>query len=207
MLRGLATKKDFLLVAIIGVIFGAFAIPIFENIQPPGWELTFLSAMILIISFALFAMFAIWIAGLIGKKFPEVFQFAKYAAAGSMNAATDLGLFNLFSLIFQIFSGPLIIVFNVISFSVAVTNSYFWNNLWAFKREGFIPKFSEYAKFVSITIGSVILNTIIVYVVTTVIGAPEGFTGGQWENVAKLIAVPVSVIWNFIGYKLFVFKR
>ncbi|MBI2024996.1 MAG: GtrA family protein [Candidatus Harrisonbacteria bacterium] len=203
---GVASKKDFLLVSIIGIIFGAFAIPILENINPSGWRLTFVSAAILIGGFFIFANFAIFIAGLIGKKIPSLFQFAKYAATGAMNSFTDLGLFNWLTMIFQIFSGPLIIVINTISFSIAVTNSYFWNNLWAFKREGGKLSIAEFGKFLGVTIGGVILNNLIVYVVTTVIGAPDEVTPQLWENAAKLFGVPVAIMWNFFGYKYFVFK-
>lgn len=206
-MRGLANKKDFLLVSIIGAIFGFFVIPIMENIRPSQWELTFLSAAALIIGFSLFANLALWIAGLIGVKYPSIFQFAKYAATGAMNSATDLGILNFFSMLFSAFSGPPIVLFNSVSFLVAVTNSYFWNNLWAFKKEGARLKFSEYLKFLGVTVGGLVLNNVIVYIVTTTVGAPASVSEALWENAAKLFAVPVAVLWNFFGYKLLVFKH
>jgi len=32
-------------------------------------------------------------------------------------------------------------------------------------------------------------------------------TPPQWENVGKLGGTIVSLIWNFVGYKIFVFKK
>ena len=203
---GLAVKKDFLLVSVIGALVGFFIIPILENIRPPQWELTFLTAGALIIGFSAFANLALWIAGLIGAKYPSIFQFAKYAATGAMNSATDLGIFNFLSMSFGVFSGPLIVLFNSLSFSVAVTNSYFWNNLWAFKKEGAKLGFSQYFKFVGVTVGGLVINNIIVYIVTTTIGAPGSISEALWENVAKLVAVPAAVLWNFFGYKMLVFR-
>ena len=206
-MRSISTKQDHLLVSAIGAIFGLLTIPILENIRPPQWELNLATAAALIIGFSLFANLALWIAGLIGAKYPAIFQFAKYAATGAMNSFTDIGILNLLSLTFQIFAGPLIILFNVISFSVAVTNSYFWNNIWVFKKEGGGLSVAQFGKFLGVTIRGVAINSAILYTVTTLIGAPAGMSPALWENVGKLVAVPVAVIWNFFGYKFFVFRR
>ncbi len=207
MFRGLSTKRDHLLVSIIGSIFGLFCLPILGNIAPSWWKLTFASGPSLIVGFSIFANLALWLAGLIGKKYPGIFQFAKYAATGAMNSFTDIGILNLLSLIFQVFSGPLIILFNTFAFSVAVTNSYFWNNLWVFRIEGKSLSLREFFKFLSVTVSGLVINTVVVYILTTFIEAPGSISPQLWENIAKLVAVPSSVVWNFIGYKLFVFKR
>ncbi len=205
-MQNLASKKDYLLVSIIGLIFAAFAVPILENIHPDFWRLSFVNLVALMIGVPLFANFSIWIAGLIGAKHPSIFQFAKYAATGAMNSFTDIGIFNLLSLVFQVFAGGLLVVFNVISFLVAVTNSYFWNNLWAFKKNGSQLGISQYFRFLATTIGGVAVGSAIVYFITTIIGAPSGISPQLWENIAKLAAVPTTVLLNYFGYKLFVFK-
>ncbi|MEK7640622.1 MAG: GtrA family protein [Patescibacteria group bacterium] len=203
---GLATKKDYLLVSIVGLAFGILSLPILENIKPPHWELTLMSAALVITGFFLFANFAMWVAGMIGLRSLALFQFAKYGAAGALSAFIDLGLLNLFSLIFQIFSGPAILIFNSVSFLVAVTNSYLWNKFWAFKKEGDTANLREYSRFIGITLVGLVINTAIVFIMTTFIGAPEGTSEPLWENVAKFSAIIPNVIWNFFGYKFFIFK-
>lgn len=204
---GLANKKDFLLVSIVGLLFGVFLIPILENIRPPHWELNLLSAAMLIAGFCVFSNIALMIGGLIGKKFPPFWQFTKFGAGGALNAAIDIGLLNLLSLIFQIFSGPLIILFNAISLAIAMTNSYLWNKLWTFKKnDASVFQWAEYFKFSGVTLGSVIFGSAVVYFLTTVIGAPQNISPEVWENIAKLASVPPIVAWNFIAYKFFVFK-
>lgn len=204
---GVAVKKDFLLVSIVGLLFGTFLIPILENIKPPQWELTFLSAASLIVGFCLFANFALMIGGLLGKKFPPLWQFTKFGAGGALNAAIDIGLLNLLSLVFQIFSGPLIILFNGISLAIALTNSYLWNKLWTFKKDdSSVFRVGEYFKFVGATLGSVVMGSAIVYFLTTVTGAPQNISPAIWENIAKLASVPPIVAWNFFAYKFLVFK-
>jgi hypothetical protein len=41
--------------------------------------------------------------------------------------------------------------------------------------------------------------------VVDVIGAPSGISAGRWANVGLLFATLASVVWNFVGYKFFVF--
>ena len=203
---GLATKKDYFLVSIVGLAFGVLSLPILENIKPPQWELTINSAAFVIVGFFLFANFAMWVAGMIGLRSLALFQFAKYGAAGALSAFIDLGLLNLFSLIFQIFSGPVILIFNSVSFLVAVTNAYFWNKFWAFKKDGDTANLREYSKFIGVTMVGLLINTAIVFVITTLIGAPEGVSEPVWENVAKFSAIIPNVMWNFFGYKFLIFK-
>jgi putative flippase GtrA len=203
---GLATKKDFFLVSIIGVLFGSLVIPVLQNIRPAFWQLNFTNAAATIIGFLIFANVAMAIAGLIGKKFPSLFQFAKFSASGSLNAALDIGLFNLLSYIFQVFSGPLLALFNGIVVFIAFNNSYFWNKLWVFKADGTINIY-EYLKFAAATLVGLILGTSIVYYITTFVSAPTGISPQIWENVAKAISIPLVVASNFSLYKFVVFKK
>ncbi len=202
-----AAKKDFFLVSIIGALFGLLLIPILENIQPPFWEFNLLNAFALVIGFFLFANFALMIGGLLGAKISSLWQFAKFGAGGALSAAIDIGILNLFSLIFQIFSGPWIILFNGTSIAFAMTNSYLWNKLWTFKKDGSsVFQMKEYSKFIGATLGSLIMGSAIVYVLTTIVGPPPNISMEIWENIAKLTSIPPVVAWNFIAYKFFVFK-
>ena len=203
---GLATKKDYQLVSIIGLLFGIFSLPILANLRLTPLQLTPALAVGTIVGFFLFANFAMWIAGLIGLKSLALFQFSKYAAAGALSAFIDLGILNVFSLIFKIYSGPMLLVFNSISFLSATTNAYFWNKLWAFKKDGANPNLKEYIRFISVTLTGLAINTGIVFFMTSVVGTPAGVSAAVWENVAKFSAIIPNVMWNFVGYKFFIFK-
>lgn len=205
-MTGLATKKDYKLVSIIGILFGFLSLPILENLKITGWQLTPASGTLVVLGFFVFANFAMWIAGLIGLKSLALFQFAKYAAAGALSAFIDLGILNVFSLIFKIYSGPAILAFNSISFLIAITNAYFWNKLWAFKQDGASPNLKEYLRFACVTLVGLVINTGIVFFMTSVVGAPAGVSPAVWENVSKFSAIIPNVMWNFVGYKFFIFK-
>ena len=203
---GLASKKDFVYVSIIGLIFGLFTIPVLENIRPPHWELNFYTALFLIVGFWLFANLALSIGALIGERFPGLWQFTKFGASGALNAALDVGLLNLLSLIFQIFSGPLIILFNAIAFFTAFNNSYFWNRIWVFQNGRGID-FREYFRFLAATSVGMVIGTATVYLVTTFIAAPIGISLALWENIAKAVSLPLVITANFTLYKFVVFKK
>lgn len=198
------SSKDFVLVSIIGVGFGLLLIPIFQNIQPAFWQLTLVNAVGLAVSFGLFANFSLYVASLLSHSWPAIWQFAKYAAVGSFNSLLDLGILNFLSHIFQVYRGPTLILFNTISFLISVSNSYFWNKFWSFKSSTPLG-WLEYVKFVLATLGGLIINNILVYFIT--LSTPEGFSLPVWENVAKLIAVPPTLLWNFFSYRLFIFKH
>lgn len=197
-------KKDYLLVSIIGAGFGLFLTPVLENIQPAFWHLTIANVVGLAVFFGIFANFALATASFLSHSWPAIWQFAKYAAVGSFNSLLDIGLLNFLSFVFGVYRGPLLAIFNVITFSIAVTNSYFWNKFWVFESAAPVG-FIEYLKFVVATVGGVAINTAIVYLLT--LDTPIGFSLPLWENVAKLAAVVPTLIWNFFAYRTLVFHH
>ncbi|MDP3901870.1 MAG: GtrA family protein [bacterium] len=203
-MNSVAAKNDYFLVSLIGIGFGILLVPVLENINPGFWSLTFLNVGLLVMSFFIFANAALWVGGITGHNWPAMWQFTKFAAIGSFNAILDLSILNLLSLIFQVYQGPMIIIFNVISFSIAVTNSYIFNKFWTFRNVDPINR-GEYIKFVLASFGGLVINTAIVYGLTTFIQL-TGISLPLWENIAKLIAVAPSLLWNFMAYRLVVFK-
>lgn len=201
-----ARKKDFLLVTVTSLTFGLFLLPILENIRPAFWEFNLQNTVLVIAGFLIFGNFALWIGSLIGRKNIWVWQFAKYGAVGSMAAATNFGILNLLSVLTGIFSGFLIIVFNATAFAIAVINAYFWHKFWSFGQDS-KPQLTQFSKYLSVTVASAVIDSIVVYFLTTVINGPSGFSQALWENIAKAIAAVPVVIFNFAGYKLFVFRK
>ncbi len=201
----LATKKDFVIVSVIGILFGLLLLPVLENIQPPQWELNFRNAAFLVTGFFIFANFALWVGGLLGAKLPAVWQFVKFGAVGSLNATLDFGILNLLSLIFKVYSGALLVVFNIISIGLAIINSYSLNKFWTFRNHSAV-KATEVTRFLLVSALTIFLNSTIVYVLTTTFGAPAEISEPVWENIAKIIAVPITLVVNFFGLKYVVFK-
>lgn len=62
-------------------------------------------------------------------------QFFKFLVTGGNNTALDFLILNILMKIFNVYSGGLVILFNCLSFSIAVSNSYLVNRFWTFKQK------------------------------------------------------------------------
>lgn len=133
-------------------------------------------------------------------------QFVRFLAVGVLNTAIDFAVLNLLSLATGITSGNGLIPLNMISFAVAVTNSYFLNRKWTFKDESG-PAAKKFTVFLIVSIIGAFINTGVVRLVSTNISPMFGLSPQLWLNFAKAVATGVSLLWNFAGFKFIVFKR
>ena len=204
-------KRDLLLVTGIGALVGILVQPIIANVirdihnvipAPIGVIRT--GSFVLFLLLAPFALFA---AAQIGRFVPVIYQFAKFAAVGTLNSFVDLGVFNLETFLLGTLPTDITFaVFKAISFFIATTNSYVWNKYWTFGVTR-TPEANEVVKFYSIAIAGGFLNVGVATLVK-IAGGPAVISPELWINVIAPIAGIFSVfIWNFMGYKFFVFKR
>lgn len=205
------------------------------------------------------------------KQNPVVLQLLRFAAIGGINTALDFAVFNFLSVKYEILAGVKLGSINVIGFSLAVIQSYFWNKYWAFgKQEVSLVKnvirlsligllgcgvlfmvlwgrasgmgdnyflgaifvmilgqlviwytqrikneksndgqALQFAGFIAVSIVGLFINSIVVAGVSYYV-LLFGFMSGSEDligSVAKLLATVASLVWNFIGYKLIVFKK
>ena len=104
-------------------------------------------------------------------------------------------------------TGWLVVVYKAISFSVAVVNSYFWNKGWVFSDAQKQDQTKEATKFLVASLIGLGFNSVVFAVIK--FGGPavySGFTATQWVSVATIIASLSAMIFNFILYKIWVFK-
>ena len=141
------------------------------------------------------------------QKYPIIGQFSRFVVVGFLNTGIDFAVLNLEMWVFSIYKGWPVFVFNAVSFAIASTNSFFWNRLWAFKYKGSSKAVFQYAQFIFITLIGMGINSLVFYFGTTLVSARFGLSQGLWANVVKAAATGISLIWNFIGYKFFVFKK
>ncbi len=158
---------------------------------------------VVLIGFVIISIIGMYIVTLISKKLAILWQIAKFGQIGVLNTAVDFGILNILISYTQITSGVGIIFINVSSFLIALVNSYFWNKNWVFSG----TKKSNFITFATVTLIGLSANTGIVYVLTTYVTPVVVDSETLWANFAKLLATVVSLIWNFTGYKLIVFKK
>jgi putative flippase GtrA len=125
-----------------------------------------------------------------------VHQFVKYAMVGIINVCVHVGIFNLLVL-----AGVPTLVANALAFFVASINSFIWNKRWAFRDGRRNAVIRQYLIFLFFTIVGLALHTGAFSLLLIPLD-PHGTIG---KNVALLLALPVSVIWNFTCYKLWTF--
>lgn len=82
----------------------------------------------------------------------------------------------------------------------------FWNNfqLLATQSLGRVPV--QFAAFAFVSIIGLLINTFIVSLASSYL-ADYGIAEDLAKNIAKVAANAISLVWNFTGYKLIVFKR
>jgi len=159
-----------------------------------------------IVIFAVFPLVAIVgmiAASFIGKFVAILWQIAKFCLVGVLNTVIDFGVLNLLITLTGIQAGLGIVPLNIMSFTTATINSYFWSKHWVFVGS----KSSKFITFLVVSVLGIVINTLVVYALTTFVSAPGSMSATVWANVAKVVATLVSLVWNFLGYKLVVFKK
>ena len=205
------------------------------------------------------------------QKFPIILQLLRFIAIGVINTALDFIILNFLSKLLGINSGTSLGALNIISFSLAVVQSYFWNKYWTFgsgqvsllvnfKRlvlVGGVGGFSllavligakllaspvfylvvlaifiisqlslwiafrlshatnttsteaskQFLTFVVVSLIGLLINSILVSLLSTRIPQNSFINADLVKNLAKVLATGASLVWNFIGYKLVVFRK
>ncbi|MFA5986188.1 MAG: GtrA family protein [Parcubacteria group bacterium] len=200
------TRRDFYLVSLIGVCFALFSLPIMTNLGLPFIAISVPFAVALVIFFTIFANIALACAWFIGKKIPVVFQFAKFGAVGAFNTFFDWGVLNLLIIITGIAGGIGFSLFKSISFVMAAIGAYFWNKYWTFNATEKATS-QEVFKFIAVSVSGFLINVGLASLIVFMMHTTDIEKAKQIANIGAATATLASLVWNFFGYKLFVFKK
>lgn len=135
-----------------------------------------------------------------------VFQLGKFGLIGVTNTIIDLGIFNLFIYLTDIATGNTILWFKIVSVNFAIINSYIWNKYWSFEKKENAQS-TEVIQFWAVSVVGLVLNTGITWMMINILGASLDIDAKAWASVASATASILVLTWNFIGYKLWVFRR
>lgn len=129
------------------------------------------------------------------KKHESKFRFA---FIGGINTALDFGILFLLTAL-----GLDKLVANFFSTSVAFVFSFFANRTFTFKSTGSAKK--QFLPFLAVTLtGLWVLQPLVILAITQLLHSLDQALA---LFIAKLIATVVSLIWNYILYSRFVFKK
>lgn len=200
----ISNKTDYAIALLIGFFAGVAAVPTAYAVGVHS------AAALLALPWigALCIVFGVWLGGFLSRWLAIFSQLAKFAAVGILNTAIDFAVLNLLSLATGITTGFIIGGVNIPGFGLALINSYLWNKLWVFqdRRDG-EPLFADFLKFFAVSVGSVLINSGLIILLTTYTPFLGGLVASRRLNLAKAIATIATLMWNFVGYKLVVFRK
>lgn len=203
------TKRDLMFSLITGLITGFAAWKILVFLGKPelmGFSMAWLMVLVPVL----------WILGVnlgyfLGRWFGFFNQFGKFAAIGFTNAAVDFGVLNLLIANTGVTAGVWYSVFKATSFISAIVPSYFWNKHWSFSASDGDARETggvfEFAKFVSVAVVSILVNTGVASFVVNFVDPVLGLDVKVWANVGAVAGSAVALIFSFVGFKLAVFKK
>ncbi|MCD6550130.1 GtrA family protein, partial [bacterium] len=206
--------KDIIISAIIGELVAVYFLWAFEELNsivakfglPQGsvfW--------ILPVSFPILAVIGLWIAYIIGKKIKLIFQIAKYFLTGAFVTLVDLGILKFLMVISGISSGIVYSIFKGSSATIAFLTKFFGAKAWVFEKSGKEQKkeekIIEFGSFVVVSVIGIVINVVAASFIVNVIPPQAQLSSQSWGSVGGIGGAFVSYLWNFFGYKYFVFKK
>ncbi len=198
------SERDLIFALINGALIGALAPYIFSGL---GGVLP-VPYIVFVLLIALLAVVGVSVGYFLALRVrPFFFQLAKFGLIGVGNTVIDLGLYTLLIYISGSAEGLAITLFKTISVAVAIINSYIWNKYWSFQKKELRDVSKEFTHFVSVSVIGLVLNVAITSILTNFVDPVLGMNQTAWATLAGGSASVLVLAWNFLGYKLFVFKK
>lgn len=198
-----------------GLLIGIFFLPVLNVTEPALYAKYYFY----VIPFFLIGTFVgLLVAKTISNKISIVWSIAKFGVIGVLNTLIDWGVLGFLILYFAvdpkeefISLGVLSLTFYVLyksaSFVIANINSYFWNKYWTFSGNINKKTSQEFIQFFVVSVIGFFINVGIAVYIFSNIQPVFGLNFDQWGIVGAAFGSITGLIWNFIGYKFFVFNH
>lgn len=132
-------------------------------------------------------------------------QIYRFIIVGLLNTAIDFIVFNLLISLSGVRTGPGLLFINATAVFVAIVNSYILNRTWTFKSSD--PNYTaQLPRFLIASLTGMFINTVTVGLLSLML-LPGTAPSYLVLNAIKLFASILSVSWNFISYRYWVFKK
>lgn len=130
------------------------------------------------------------------ERFPFVISFSRYVAVGASNTVIDFAMYAALTRGSTFWRAHYLLA-NAITFVTVVTWSFIWNKRWTF-RDRSSRVFVQYLRFVFATLGGLVIAQLILGGGVRFLHLPD--------LLAKLIAGPFIVLWNYTAYRRWAFR-
>lgn len=112
-------------------------------------------------------------------------KFLKFGVVGFSGVIVDFGFTYLFKEKFKVQK----YIANAIGFTIAASSNYYLNRIWTFRSNN--PEIAlEYGRFLGIALIGLLINTLVIYLLVS--KTRTNF------YLAKLVAICIVTIWNFL---------
>lgn len=207
-------KKDYELGLSAGLLIGIFFLPVLNVTEPALYAKYYLYV---IPFFLIGSPVGLLIAKVISSRISIVWPIAKFGLIGVLNTLIDWGVLGFLTLYFAvdpkqeflslgIVTLTFYIFYKSVSFFVANINSYFWNKYWTFSGDVNKKTSEELIQFFAVSIIGFFINVGIAVYIFSHIEPIASLNSNQWGIVGAALGSIAGLIWNFVGYRLFVFK-
>ena len=141
-------------------------------------------------------------------------QFSKFFVIGVINTLVDIVILNIETLATGAKEGYPYAIQKGFSFMIAVIFSYFMNKYWAFQDKNKKGEGKKFSQFIFVSLVGMAINMTAATLVVTYLKVPVNgilhmsfLTDQIWVTIGALCGSASGLIWNFIGYKFWVFKK
>lgn len=198
-------RVDIVASLIIGELAALLMLVISRNLTLPPVFTGYLRWLPLGFPFVTLAV--IFVGSRLARRAATAYQFSKFLLVGGLNFLIDLGVLNLLIFATGIAAGFYASTFKAVAFLVAVTSSFLWNKFWTFRALSVEHAGLQFVEFFLVSSVGLGINVGSFALLNDAIGPQFGTDPRTWASVAAGGAAVVGLVWNFLGYKFFVFKK
>src|SRR5918997_540649 len=128
-------------------------------------------------------------------------KYAQFSLVGASNTLVDVGVFNLFLLIWPSHSPGLLLAYNVAALVLANANSYLWNTLWTFRDQARHDA-KQVGMFTAQGLLNVGMGSLLLWLVAHGLGAYTDLSPLVSGNVAKVVSMVIASTMSFSFLRL-----
>jgi HAD superfamily phosphatase (TIGR01668 family) len=96
-----------------------------------------------------------------------------------------------------------VVPISIVAAGAAIVNSFVWNRRWTFRIVGREERSRQFAKFLTVSLIGLALNTLLTTFFTVVLPGGERMA----FRAAIVLAAAVTAFWNFTGQRLYAFRK
>lgn len=140
-------------------------------------------------------------------KVSTAYQFARFAIVGVVNTGIDFLVLNVETLLSGLTTGPHYAAQKAFSYFCGVVFSFYANKRWTFRdasRQGQARKFTQ---FIVVSLVGMAVNVAAASLTVSMAKGILAVPPQVMVNAGALAGTIAALLWNFIGYKLWVFRE